>query len=94
VIWHSLLHWLGLDSAGGPAYLAWSGFGSDISEIGILGALAMMIRRHNCHVRRCLRIGRHHVEGTPYVVCQRHSPHGAPTHQDVLDAHEAATGDR
>ena len=83
-----LLHVLGVDNASGPAYLFWSGFGSDLGELAIVGGLVAMYRRHNCHVRGCWRIGRHPVEGTPHVVCRHHHPHGAPSHEEVIAAHE------
>jgi hypothetical protein len=90
--WPALQHWLavhtGTVNESGPYYGFWSGFGSDLSEFALVGALAGLLRKHNCHVRGCPRIGRHHVEGTQYVVCGHHSPTGAPTHQDVIDAHQ------
>ena len=74
-MWLSRL--LGLDNGSGPAYLFWSGFGSDLSEIAGLGTIAWIFyRHHNCHVRGCWRIGRLPLEG--YVVCGRHHPRGAP----------------
>lgn len=65
-----LLHFLGLDSASGTAYLAWSGVLSDLGEVALIGAVLGAYRKHNCHQRRCWRIGRHVVDGTPY--CNRH----------------------
>lgn len=89
----SLAHWLyvhlGIPGSG-PWYGFWSGFGSDVGEVAIAGGLVTLVRRHNCHVHRCWRIGRHQVEGTPHVVCRRHHPGGHLTHQALLDAHEAA----
>ena len=29
-----------------------------------------LVRKHNCHERRCWRVGRHAVDGTPW--CNRH----------------------
>lgn len=80
-------HLLGIDNGAGPWYLWWSGFGSDLGELTILGALASLYWKHTCHVDRCWRLGRHPVEGTGYQVCRRHHPRGAPSHEDVLDAH-------
>jgi len=89
-----LLHWLavhtGTVNEPGPYYGFWSGFGSDIGEIAIIGGMASIYRKHNCHVRGCWRIARHPVAGTDFIVCRRHHPDDAPSHQDVLDAHEAA----
>jgi hypothetical protein len=83
---HWLSHFLGLDNESGPIYAFWSGFGSDIGELAIIGALWAGVRKHNCHVRRCWRIGRFTVEGTPYVVCSHHHPDRAPTHEQILRA--------
>ena len=75
-----LAHILGLDSASGPVYLFWSGFAGDI---GMLGAAWAILRRHNCHVRSCWRIGRHRIDGTGHVVCARHHPAGAPRAHEI-----------
>ena len=65
-----LLHVLGVDNASGRAYLAWSGAGSDISELVLIGGAYGLLRKHNCHQSRCWRIGRHTVDGSPW--CNRH----------------------
>ena len=69
-----LLHWLavhtGTSSEASDYYAFWSGFGSDLSEVAIVGAVIGGYRKHNCHARRCWRIGRHVVAGTPY--CNKH----------------------
>jgi hypothetical protein len=90
---HWLAHFLGLDNLSGSFYGWWSGAGSDLGEVTLVGAMLMMVRRHNCHVHGCWRVGRHPVAGTTYVVCRRHHPDGAPTVQDVTDAHAAARSD-
>lgn len=75
----------------GPWYGFWSGAGSDIGEVAIIGGLATLIRHHQCHARGCWRIKRHPVDGTPYVVCRKHHPdlHGpAPTVADIHAAHQ------
>lgn len=71
-----LAHILGLDDMAGRWYGFWSGFGSDLGEIAIIGGLISIVRRHNCHVHHCWRVGRHPVQGTPHVVCRRHHPDG------------------
>ena len=71
-------HWLALHTGTvnepGPYYGFWSGFGSDLSEAALIGAvggaLAGLLHKHNCHERGCWRIGRHQVEGSPW--CNRH----------------------
>jgi hypothetical protein len=79
-----LAHVLGLDNASGAPYLAWSGAGGDLSELALVGALLTHLRRFNCHVHGCLRLGRHPVAGTDYIVCRRHHPDGAPTAADLI----------
>jgi hypothetical protein len=83
---HLFLHFFGLDSASGTAYLAWSGILSDIGEIAIIGGLIGLYRKHACVVHRCWRIGRHGT-AAGHNVCRRHHPDGAPTHSDVIKAH-------
>lgn len=82
-----LLHVLGVDDVSGRWYGFWSGAGSDLGELAIIGGLASVARKHNCHVRRCWRVGRHPVEGTGYVVCRRHHPDGAPSREHVITRH-------
>ena len=65
-----LLHTLGIDSATGRWYAFWSGAGSDLGEVALLGGMITLVRKHNCHERRCWRVGRHVVDGTPW--CNHH----------------------
>lgn len=58
---------LGLTDPSGPWYLFWSGIGADLPMFG--AGLTLYIK-HQCHSRRCLRIGRHHTDNTIY--CTRH----------------------
>lgn len=72
MIWHGFLHYIGLDNAQSPWYLFWSGFGG--------GPLAWCVipltyvRHHNCNEPRCLRLGVHPVDGTPFKACRKHHP--------------------
>ena len=88
-----LLHWLavhtGTINESGPYYGFWSGFGSDIGEVTIIAGLIAVYKKHNCEVHRCWRLGRHQT-AAGHMVCRRHSPTGAPSHHDVLDAHARA----
>jgi len=61
-----ILRALGIDDVSGPWYAFWSGFGSDLGELAIVGAI---IRHVNCHQKGCWRLGHHHT-GT--VSCHRH----------------------
>ena len=69
-----LLHWLavhtGTVNEAGPYYGFWSGFGSDLGEVTLIGAVLGTYYKHNCHHPRCWRVGRHVVDGTPW--CNKH----------------------
>jgi hypothetical protein len=69
-----LLHWLavhtGTVNEPGAYYGFWSGFGSDLGEVALLGAIAGAYHKHNCHRKGCWRVGRHTVDGTPW--CNHH----------------------
>lgn len=86
---HWLAHVLGLDNASGTAYLAWSGAGGDLAEFAIAGALLGLIRKHNCEVHRCWRMGRH-VTAAGHMVCRRHHPGERLTAEAVTVAHKDA----
>lgn len=80
-------HILGLDDASGPWYLLWSGIFGDVS---LFGAALVLVRKHQCHVRWCWRIGRHPAGS--FVVCRVHHPHlaaAAPAPTDVVEHVEA-----
>jgi hypothetical protein len=60
-----------------------------LADITLFGGAYAIIRRHNCHAKRCLRIGRHQVAGTTYVVCRHHHPDATPTAEQIQAAHSA-----
>jgi hypothetical protein len=80
----NILDWayltLGLNNGSGPAYLFWSGVGSDITEFAIVGALLGTLRKHNCETHRCWRLGRHDwtdpQTGQTHKLCRKHHPLG------------------
>lgn len=77
----------------GPYYGFFSGFGSDIGEVTILGAAFGLYRAHNCHSKGCPWIGKHAVEGTPYKVCHRCHPTlsgDKATREEIHAAHREA----
>ena len=96
--WHVLQHWLavhtGTVNESGPYYGFWSGFGSDIGEVAIIGGLIGVARNHNCHVKGCWRWAHHEYEmdGATYKLCRIHHPatsdrlHGA---EKFLEHHHA-----
>lgn len=56
----------------GPYYGFFSGFGSDITEVTLLGGFIVLGRKANCHTTHCWRIGRFHLAGGQYLVCGKH----------------------
>lgn len=66
---HWLVHLLGIDTQASWAYDYWSGCGTQLPSLVLAAA---WYHRSNCHARRCLRVGKHTHEGTPY--CARHRP--------------------
>ena len=68
---HGLLHVLGIDTQQSYWYDLWSGFAGQF--VLLLSGLGLY-HRSNCHHRRCPRIGKHHVDGTPW--CTKHRPGG------------------
>jgi hypothetical protein len=45
-----------------------------VTIISLLTLAAGGYRKINCHEPWCWRIGRHRVDGTPYIVCHKHHP--------------------
>jgi hypothetical protein len=75
LIWHWLLNFTGtnIPANGSKWYNFWSGFGSDLGELVIIGSVVALFRHHNCTVKGCWRIGHHPVTGTPYKTCHKHA---------------------
>jgi hypothetical protein len=91
-------HWLavhtGTINESGPYYGFWSGFGSDLAEFGILGAIGtaiyQLVKKYNCHEPGCWRVGVHPAAGGQFLLCYRHHPdfHGSkPTHDLIVQMH-------
>jgi len=58
---------------GGLGYQFWSGIGSDIGEITIIGALFAVWSNHNCHIHRCWRLSWHPSKKYGgHIVCRHH----------------------
>ena len=78
----------------GPYYGFWSGFGSDIEEFGILGAIGagiyQLFRKYNCHEPGCWRVGQYRAAGGQFLLCYRHHPDyrgRKPTHELIQRLH-------
>ena len=61
-----------------------------LADITLFGGAYAIFRRHNCHAKRCWRVGRHKVPGTDYIVCRKHHPHESPSAEQILAEHDAA----
>ena len=79
---HPVNHWLGVHTGAanesGPYYGFWSGFGSDLAELSILGAIGtgvyQLVKKYNCHEPGCWRVGTHPAAGGQFLLCYRHHP--------------------
>jgi hypothetical protein len=91
-------HWLavhtGTNDTSGVYYGFWSGFGSDLAEIGILGAIGtgvyQLVKKNNCHEPGCWRVGTHPAAGGQFLLCYRHHPDFQgmkPTHDLIARMH-------
>lgn len=90
---HWLLHVLGVDDVSGYWYGWWSGSGSVVIPplLTSMPLAWVLLRRHNCEVHGCWRLGRHKT-AAGHTVCRRHHPDDALTHEHILNAHERAKG--
>ena len=91
-------HWLqihtGTINESGPYYGFWSGFGSDLEEFGILGAVGaaiyQLVKKYNCHEPGCWRVGQHPAAGGQFLLCYHHHPDyqgKKPTHELIERLH-------
>ena len=98
--WVALQHWLAhqtgsLNSPGTPPnYNFYSGTGSILIPPLLDGLVFALLFwwHHQCHVSGCLWYARR-TTAAGERACWRHHPQPERTHQDVLDAHHAATED-
>jgi hypothetical protein len=100
VFFDFLRHWTAIHtgtvySSNRPIYYNfWSGFGSDLGEATLIGAVSVgvytVVRKANCHAKGCWRIGHYPLEGTPYHLCTRHHPEvprKSASHEHILEQH-------
>lgn len=85
-IWNWFLTATGSNNTSGVQYGFWSGFGSDLTEFAILGAIFSTYRHHNCSVKGCPRLSHHEVEGTTFKTCHKHFT--PEIHKALTDRHE------
>ena len=90
---HWLAQFFGTENASGTGYLWWSGTGSDLGELALLGVLLGVVRRLNCHEPRCWRWGHLPVPGTAWHACRRHHP-APPTAGTLHDHYRLYLGEK
>ena len=93
---HEVGNWLwvhtGTGNEPGSYYGFWSGFGSDIGEVAIIGAVVGVFRKHNCVVKHCWRLSKYET-AAGHKVCRKHHPDHPEeglTYSKVQDAHKEA----
>lgn len=64
-------------------YQFWSGF----YIVLLSAATSSWLRKQNCHVEHCWRLGRFPVAGGKFFVCRHHSPDPAVRHSKVTFEH-------
>lgn len=80
------LHSTGSDDTTDTEYGFFSGAGSDLTELAIVGGLITIVRKHNCEVHGCWRLGRH-LTSAGHAVCRPHHPDDHLTVTDITAAH-------
>jgi hypothetical protein len=77
---NDFLTFLGTVDGGGRWYLWWSGM---FANVTIFVALFVFLRKHNCHIHGCWRMGSHSAvdaNDVVHVVCRHHHPDLGPKH--------------
>lgn len=73
---HWFLHFFGIEPRQtSTAYNFWSGFGSDLGEVTLIGVFVAGARHVNCHEKGCWRLGPHvqvDAEGHHIRRCHKH----------------------
>lgn len=69
-IWWWIEVHTGTVNESGPYYGFWSGFGSDLGEIAILGGIVAFYRTHECHTSTC-HWPAHHTTADGYRLCKK-----------------------
>jgi hypothetical protein len=71
-IWHWFLNFTGtnIPTNGSKWYNFWSGFGSDLGELVIIGAIIGWYKRNKCV--NCWRFSHHDVAKTHFRTCHKH----------------------
>lgn len=89
-MWNWVLHIFGVDDVSGKWYAFWSGIAGDVSSFVVIFGAFSLLRRHNCHVKSCHRVGRFTVpnQNGGYLVCAKHHPTGAPSAAELKEGND------
>ena len=68
----------------GKGYQFWSGIGSDLGEVTLIGLVLVWWHSHNCHVHKCWRLSWHPHPDHGHPVCKHHHPDGKNIHASVV----------
>jgi hypothetical protein len=94
-LWHWFLTVTGSNNTSGIWYGFWSGFGSDLGEVVLIGGLIQIYRGTRCHVderatggKNCRRRGRFPFQH--YKLCKIHHPNVPQnvTHLHIMKLHK------
>jgi hypothetical protein len=66
---HPLRYW---------GYEWWSGAGSDLGELTLLGLAIAFWHQHNCHIKGCWRLQWHAHPDHGHPCCKKHHPDDPP----------------
>lgn len=83
---HGFAHFLGIDTQASQNYDFVSGVGPMIiTALGMGGIVTAVLGKFNCHHVGCWRIGKHHVNGSPW--CSHHHEEARPerTERELLE---------
>lgn len=69
--WHWVEVHTGTVNESGPYYGFFSGFGSDIGELALVGGLVTLVRSRNCNHKGCWRYGVHTTKNG-HKLCKTH----------------------
>lgn len=70
---HAVMHFFGLDNAGGPWYLFWSGVAGSFL-VNITAVFLLFYWHRTCHAGRCWRLAKFPAAGGMFKVCRHHHP--------------------
>lgn len=91
MVWHFLVHWTGGDYGASYGVLEPYDWLSGVFGLSFLGLLYSHLRKNNCEVHGCWRIGRHPT-AAGHRVCRKHHPDGHLSAEGVRAAHHLYLG--